>query len=142
MNVRLKIPEDIPMKHGNYGKALLFSLAFILSAAAQAHHSFPAQYDINKPATLKGMVTKVDWRNPHVYFFMDVKNPDGTITEWSFELANVSAMRGRGWDKNTLTEGDMLEVSGSLARDGSPLLNATGVKRADGEELLSAGSRL
>ena len=73
---------------------------------------------------------------------MDVTNADGSITEWSFELANVSAMRGRGWEKDTLQPGDLLEVSGSLARDGSPLLNATEIKRKDGEELLSSGSRL
>jgi hypothetical protein len=130
------------MKQGNYGKGLLLGATLILAAAAQAHHSFPAQYDINQPATLTGMVTKVDWRNPHVYFFMDVTNPDGSITEWSFELANVAAMRGRGWSKETLHEGDMLEVSGSLARDGSPLLNANAVKRVDGEQLLTSGSRL
>jgi hypothetical protein len=127
----------------NYHKKAGFTALLLLSLSCagfvQAHHSFPAQYDINKPATLKGMVTKVDWRNPHVYFFMDVTNADGTTTEWSFELANVSAMRGRGWDKETLQAGDMLEVSGSLARDGSSLLNATAVKRADGEELLAAG---
>jgi hypothetical protein len=127
----------------NYHNKAAFTAIFLLSISSaglvQAHHSFPAQYDINQPATVKGMVTKVDWRNPHVYFFMDVTNADGTTTEWSFELANVSAMRGRGWDKDTLQAGDMLEVSGSRARDGSSLLNATAVKRADGEELLAAG---
>lgn len=121
------------------GFIAIFLLSLSSAGFVQAHHSFPAQYDINQPATVKGMVTKVDWRNPHVYFFMDVTNEDGTTAEWSFELANVSAMRGRGWDKETLQVGDMLEVSGSRARDGSSLLNATGVKRADGEELLAAG---
>ena len=127
----------------NHHNTPVFTAAFLLSLTSaelvQAHHSFPAQYDINQPGTVKGMVTKVDWRNPHVYFFMDVTNEDGTTSEWSFELANVSAMRGRGWDKETLQAGDMLEVSGSRARDGSPLLNATAIKRADGEELLGAG---
>lgn len=116
-------------------------VALLLGAGAgvvQAHHSFPAQYDINQPATVNGMVTKVDWRNPHVYFFMDVTEADGSTTEWSFELANVSAMRGRGWDRDTLQAGDLLEVSGSLARDGSPLLNATDIKRDNGEQLLSS----
>jgi hypothetical protein len=131
------------MKQHQYVKvALPLLMAFITAEVVQAHHSFPAQYDIDKPATMSGMVTKVDWRNPHVYFFMDVTNADGSITEWSFELANVSAMRGRGWEKDTLQPGDLLEVSGSLARDGSPLLNATEIKRKDGEELLSSGSRL
>lgn len=123
-------------------KKLGFTAVLLLSLASaglvQAHHSFPAQYDINQQATVKGMVTKVDWRNPHVYFFMDVTNEDGTITEWSFELQNVAAMRDHGWDKETLQAGDMLEVSGSRARDGSSLLNATAVKRVDGEELLVA----
>lgn len=126
----------------HYKPYLLLVATLALAPLAQAHHSFPAQYDANKPATLKGMVTKVDWRNPHVYFFMDVTNPDGTITEWSFELANVAAMRDRGWDKDTLQAGDLLEVSGSLARDGSPLLNATEITRDGGEKLLSSGSRL
>ncbi len=104
-----------------------------------AHHSFSAQYDGDKPATLQGMVTKVEWRNPHVYFYLDVVNEDGTVTPWAFELANIAAMRGRGWSANTLQPGDMLEVFGFLARDGSPLLNATDVKNLDsGEELLTS----
>ena len=96
------------MKQHQYVKvALPLLMAFITAEVVQAHHSFPAQYDIDKPATMSGMVTKVDWRNPHVYFFMDVTNADGSITEWSFELANVSAMRGRGWEKDTLQPGDL-----------------------------------
>ena len=129
------------MVYRKYFGAIAGALILANAGAVQAHHSFPAQYDINQPATVKGMVTKVDWRNPHVYFFMDVKNDDGTTSEWSFELANVSAMRDRGWDKETLQAGDMLEVSGSRARDGSSLLNATGVKRVDGEQLLAPGGR-
>lgn len=129
-----------------YAKKLTIALSLLLSFTtanvAQAHHSFPAQYDINKPATKSGIVTKVDWRNPHVYLFMDVSNSDGSVSEWSFELANVSAMRSRGWDKNTVQAGDLLEASGSLARDGSPLLNATEIKRQGGEQLLRSGSRL
>jgi hypothetical protein len=130
------------MKRINFSNGLALGAALILPLAltgvVQAHHSFAAQYDGNKPGSITGMVTKVDWRNPHVYFFMDVKNPDGSITAWSLELANVSAMRGRGWDKETLHVGDMLEVSGSLARDGSSLLNPTAIKRVGGEQLLSA----
>lgn len=120
-------------------RTAVFALtALAATGIAQAHHSFPAQYDINQPGTVTGMVTKVDWRNPHVYFFMDVTNADGSVTEWSFELANVSAMRGRGWSRETLQAGDLLEVSGSRARDGSPLLNATDIKRDNGEALLTS----
>lgn len=114
---------------------LLF-LALCAAGVAQAHHSFPAQFDINRPATISGMVTNVQWRNPHVYFYMDVYDEEGNVEEWSFELSNVSAMRGRGWSSDTLKVGDLLEVSGSLARDNSPLLNATAVKRSDTGEVL------
>jgi|APGre2960657505_1045072.scaffolds.fasta_scaffold290222_1 hypothetical protein len=117
----------------------LFLLGFCLIGMqfVYAHHSFPAQFDINKPETVTGVVTKLEWRNPHVYFYMDVYDAQGKVQEWSFELSNVSAMRGRGWSKDTLQAGDMLEVGGSRARDDSPLLNATAVKRSDsGEELL------
>lgn len=107
-----------------------------MAQAALAHHSFPAQYDIKKPATVNGMVTKVEWRNPHVYFFMDVYDDAGKLTQWSFELSNISAMRGQGWNADTLKVGDLLEVTGSLARDGSPLLNAQAIKRDSGEVLL------
>ena len=107
-----------------------------VAALVQAHHSFPAQYDIDRPATIEGLVTKFEWRNPHVYFFMDVFDEEGNVEEWSFELSNISAMRNRGWSSETLQVGDLLTVSGSLARDNSPLLNATEVKRTDSGETL------
>jgi len=121
----------------------LYKLAAVLLGCClgagwvQAHHSFPAQYDIEQPHTVEGVVTKVEWRNPHVYFYMDVYDDQNKVTEWSFELSNISAMRNQGWSSSTIAAGDLLEVFGSLARDGSPLLNATAVKRSDtGEKLL------
>jgi len=102
----------------------------------QAHHSFPAQYDINQPHTVEGVVTKVEWRNPHVYFYMDVYDDQDNVTEWAFELSNISAMRNQGWSSTTINAGDLLEVHGSLARDGSTLLNATDIKRSDTGEVL------
>lgn len=125
------------MKTSRYRMSVALLAGTLLTAgAAQAHHSFPAQYDADRPATIEGMVTKVEWRNPHVYFYMDVFDDEGNVTEWAFELSNVSAMRGRGWSSDTLKAGDLLQVSGSLARDNSPLLNATVVKRSDSGEVL------
>jgi len=115
--------------------SVLLSLVSV-AGMVQAHHSFPAQYDINKPETVSGMVTKVEWRNPHVYFYMDVYDDDGELVEWSFELSNISAMRGQGWSSETLQPGDLLEVHGSRARNNKPLLNATAVKRSDSNEIL------
>lgn len=125
------------MKHFGFFKfsGCLLGSVFVASLV-NAHHSFPAQFDINKPQTVKGMVTKVEWRNPHIYFYMDVFDDAGNVEEWSFELSNVGAMRSRGWDSDTLEVGDLLEVQGSRARDNSPLLNAREVKRSDTGEVL------
>jgi len=126
------------MRIFNLVKITALSLVCVLAAGiAQAHHSFPAQYDANRPETVEGMVTNVEWRNPHVYFYMDVFDDEGNVEEWSFELANVSAMRNRGWSKDTIKAGDFLEVHGSRARDDSLLLNATDIKRTEtGEKIL------
>ena len=125
------------MKNVVVGFSALLLGGLFATGLVQAHHSFPAQYDINKPETVEGMVTKMEWRNPHVYFYMDVYDDDGNVEEWSFELANVSAMRNRGWDSSTLKAGDLLTVHGSRARDNSPLVNATEVTRTEsGEKIL------
>jgi len=126
------------MKETGFRHVILLSLICTLACTTtQAHHSFPAQYDADRTQTVEGMVTNVEWRNPHVYFYMDVFDEEGNVEEWAFELSNVSAMRSRGWRKETIKAGDLLEVYGARARDNSPLLNATEIKRSDsGEKLL------
>ena len=115
--------------------AALMLIAFAI-APAESHHSFSAQYDADRPATVEGMVTKFEWRNPHVYFYMDVVDADGVVTEWEFEMANTVVLQGAGWNRRTLQVGDMLRVDGALARDGSALLNVTGIVRQGSDEKL------
>jgi hypothetical protein len=106
-----------------------------------AHHSFAAQYDANKPITLKGAVTKVEWMNPHARFYIDVKDDGGKVTNWELELGSPNGLMRRGWSRNTLKIGDMVEVEGSLAKDGSKLANARAVKDAAGKRLFAASSQ-
>jgi hypothetical protein len=134
------------MKHskyaGRFGVAISIGLLTVGMEALHAHHSFPAQYDGNRSETVEGIVTNVQWRNPHVYFYMDVFDEKGGVAPWSFELSNISAMRSRGWSSDTLQVGDRLEVTGFRARDNSLLLNARAVKRVDdGKTLLSGSDR-
>jgi hypothetical protein len=105
------------------------------AAAAYAHHSFAAEYDAKKPATLSGVVTKVEWTNPHVHFFIDVKDASGTTTAWEFTMGAVNGLFRRGWAKNMLKPGDMVTVDGYLARDGSHLANARLVTLPDGRRM-------
>ncbi len=106
-----------------------------------AHHSFAAQYDANKPITLKGAVTKVEWMNPHARFYIDVKDDGGKVTNWELELGSPNGLMRRGWSRNTLKIGDMVEVEGSLAKDGSKLANARAVKDSAGKRLFAASSQ-
>ena len=124
-------------------KMLGVALAAIGLAAVpmMAHHSFAAQYDANKPITLKGAVTKVEWMNPHARFYIDVKDEAGKVTNWELELGSPNGLMRRGWSRNTLKIGDMVEVEGSLAKDGSKLANARAVKDATGKRLFAASSQ-
>jgi uncharacterized protein DUF6152 len=107
--------------------------------AALAHHSFAAQYDRSKSVTLTGTVTKIEWMNPHVYFYMDVKGDDGKVTNWACEMGNPAGLYRRGWKKEALKIGGTVVVSGSLAKDGSSLLNASTVT-LDGKRLFAGSS--
>jgi len=106
---------------------------------ALAHHSFAAEYDSAKPITLTGTVTKVEWMNPHARFYIDVKDDDGKVTNWEFELGSPNGLMRLGWTRNSLKDGDTVTVSGSLAKDGSKLANARQIKLADGRKVF-AGS--
>jgi len=116
--------------------AIIAAFSLLLSATAQSHHSFSAQYDASRPRTIDGMVTKFEWHNPHVYFYLDVFDADGQVTEWELEMSNTAVLQRAGWNRRTLQVGDLLRVDGALARDGSALLNVTGISRSDSGEQL------
>jgi hypothetical protein len=105
-----------------------------------AHHSFAAEYDADKPITLKGVVTKVEWTNPHARFYVDVKDAAGKVTNWNLELASPNVLKRQGWSRDSLKEGDQITVEGSMARDGSKMANARAVTMADGKRVFAGSS--
>ena len=91
----------------------------LASASALAHHSFQAEFDISKPMTVKGTVTKVEWVNPHVYLHVDVKDDKGGVANWAFETLGPGRMRAEGMSKQTFGVGKVITLKGYAARDGS-----------------------
>jgi hypothetical protein len=110
---------------------------------AFAHHSFPAEYDASKPVTLTGKVTKVEWTNPHIFIYIDVPNETtGAVVNWALELGGPNSLLRLGWKRDSLKAGDLVTADGSLARDGSPLVNAQSiVMTSTGKRMLAGSSR-
>jgi len=108
-----------------------------------AHHSFAAEFDASRPFKLTGVVTKVEWQNPHTIFYLDITDEQTKkVTNWSFEMGSPNGLMRNGWTRNTLKIGDVVTVEGSLARDGSPYGNAQAVVLAStGKRLCAASSR-
>src|SRR6202790_2707507 len=116
----------------------LLGISLLMAAVPiLAHHSFSAEYDADKPVTLKGTVTKLEWTNPHARFYVDVKDASGKVTNWNFELASPNVLKRNGWTKNTLKEGDKVTVIGTAAKDGASLGHAQTVVGPDGKRLFA-----
>ena len=117
-------------------QALAIAIGGICAAAlvipARAHHSFAAQYDSTKQVTLEGTITKVEWTNPHTYFYLDAADESGTVASWAVEGGAPNVLYREGWKPTTLKTGDKVRILGSRARDGSRLINALSFMLPDG----------
>ena len=123
--------------------AFVAALAVVLAAGAPAaaHHSFGAEFDADSPFEFRGVVTKIEWLNPHVFFYIDVEGQGGEVVNWAIEMGSPNGLMRRGWTRNSLRIGNVVEVEGSLARDGSAKGNARSVVLADGRQLFAGSSQ-
>jgi Family of unknown function (DUF6152) len=107
-----------------------------------AHHSFAAEFDADKPLKMKGVVTKIEWSNPHTYFYVDVTEPDGKVVNWGMEMGSPNGLMRAGWTRNTMKVGDEVTVEGSQAKDGALVGNARAVTLLEtGKRLFAASSQ-
>lgn len=115
----------------------LVSVFAITSATAPlgAHHSFAAEYDSSKPIQLQGVVTKIDWENPHVYVYIDVKDKDGKVANWALEGHPPNTLRRTGWTKGVLKVGDTISITGWRSKDDSDRIGGREVTLPDGKKL-------
>ena len=127
----------------------VIACAMLLSGAlVSAHHSFAAEFDGEKKLSLTGIVTKVEWTNPHVWFYVNVKDPKtGEVTNWGAEMGPPHGLQRRGWRQNTLKIGDAVTVDGSMAKNGAKRMNAskvtltaTGARPGETLDAASSGS--
>jgi hypothetical protein len=121
--------------------AILAAVSALTAAApALAHHSFAAEFDGQKPFRITGSLVKVEWTNPHIYFYMDVKDETGAVVKWTLSAGSPGALSRRGFKKGDLKFGDTIVVDGYLARDGSHTMDARRVTLADGRVVSGASA--
>ncbi len=121
---------------------ITFVLYVSLFSASQAtaHHSFQAEYDRNQPITLKGKVTKVEWQNPHVYYYVDVTDANGQVANWAIEVGAPNGLYRAGWRKDSLKAGDQVTVEAFRAKKGQNHANGRSVTLPDGKKVFSGQS--
>jgi hypothetical protein len=116
-------------------------IALALTAASlSAHHAFAAEFDANKPITMKGTVTKMEWLNPHVWLHMEVKKSDGTVETWAFEAGTPNVLFRRGFTRKSLLPGTVVVIDGYQAKDGSRRANGRDITFEDGKKLFMGSS--
>lgn len=123
------------MKRG-IASVFLVTSALVAAPPVTAHHSFAAQYDSTRPVTLQGSVTRLEWMNPHVYFYLDVTDASGKAVHWAIEGGAPNTLYRAGWRKDSLKIGDVVTVQGFLARDGTNLANMRSATLPDGRNVL------
>lgn len=112
----------------------------LLSSALRAHHAFSAEFDANNPVTLKGVVTRVDWINPHSWLYIDVKDASGKVVPWKIEMGAPNQLLRRGWNKKSLPPGTEVVVEGYRAKNGSDIANGGNVTLANGNKMFVGSS--
>lgn len=126
---------------GSASRCIVGILLFAFAPGTAAHHSFGAVFDRDQPIEVTGIVTQVEWRNPHVWFYVDIKNGEGEIENWAFELGSPNALIRRGWNYKTLQVGNTVTVHAARARDGSPRGAVLTVTLPSGKSLFGAQGR-
>jgi uncharacterized protein DUF6152 len=116
------------------------ALAAAWVAPSHAHHSFSAEYDRDKPIKVTGTVTKVEWTNPHARIYLDVKDAEGNVVNWDFELGPPNGLMRQGWRRDSLHEGHVVTISGFLSKDQEHVANARSVNLPDGRQVLAGSS--
>ena len=128
------------MSRRSFISAATVVLAFSPLAASEAHHSFSAEFDRDKPITLTGTVTKLEWTNPHARIYIDVTDADGKVVNWDFELGPPNGLMRQGWNRNSLGQGLTVTISGFLSKDQEHVANARSVFLPDGRQVLAGSS--
>ena len=121
---------------GKHRQVALLLALFV--APVVAHHSAIAEYDLEKPVRVSGTVTRIEWTNPHIWFYVDVKNADGTVTNWGFSGAPPGVLQRRGISKSSMKPGDLVVVQGFRAKDGSSNGSGDTVTFPDGRRVFAA----
>jgi hypothetical protein len=122
------------------GVAVLASGLVVTAVSLSAHHAFAAEFDANKPVTMKGTVTKMEWVNPHVWLHMDVKLPNGKVENWAFEAGTPNVLFRRGFTRKSLLPGTVVMVDGYQAKDGTRRANGRDITFEDGKKLFMGSS--
>jgi hypothetical protein len=112
--------------------------ALLIGVTVSAHHSFAAEFDDQKPVKVTGTITKVEWQNPHIWFYVDVKNPDGSVTNWGFSGGAPGVLQRRGISRTAMKPGDVVKVEGFRAKDGSTNGSGNTVTFEDGRRVFTA----